>query len=86
LIECKQATSAGLIPTFKLSSYFSFASFWLAVRLFLNKKIRSIGSQQHFSNVSTKKRIRKECGLWKYKNLGGVAGGSVFWEIYQRNR
>ncbi len=29
----------GLIPTFKLSSYFSFASFWLAVRLFLDKKI-----------------------------------------------
>jgi hypothetical protein len=27
----------GLIPTFKLSSYFSFSSFWLAVRLFLYK-------------------------------------------------
>ena len=36
---CKQATYAGLIPTFKLSSYFSFASFWLAVRLFLDKKL-----------------------------------------------
>ena len=35
---CKQAMFAGLIPTFKLSSYFSFASFWLAVRLFLDKK------------------------------------------------
>ncbi len=36
---CKQATHAGLIPTFKLSSYFSFASFWLALRLFLDKKL-----------------------------------------------
>ncbi len=45
---CKQAMFAGLIPTFKLSSYFSFASFWLAVRLFLDKKIWSIGSQQPF--------------------------------------
>jgi len=36
---CKQQHLLGLIPTFKLSSYFSFASFWLAVRLFLDKKI-----------------------------------------------
>ncbi len=35
---CKQQHLPGLILTFKLSSYFSFASFWLAVRLFLDKK------------------------------------------------